>query len=174
MRLLKRLSVICVLAWMVGAGSACAGSGTGSDAQGIDSFLHAVYARYTADGAPPDIDDAQAATIYESSLLALMHEDRRVLQGEAGVLDADPLCACQDHDVRALKWVLESAGADRWSAHVSFNNLGSAQHVVLSLVRSGPGWRIADIRSDNIPSLRASLQDEIRAAAQEVPPPTAR
>lgn len=173
MRLLKPLSVMFVLAWVVGAGSACAGSNAGGDAQGVDTFLQSIYARYSAHGAPVDVDDAGAATIYESSLLALMREDRRVLQGEAGVLDADPLCACQDHDVSAVKWVLASAGTDRWSARVSFKNLGVAQNVVLSLVHSAQGWRVADVASENIPSLRASLQDEIHAATQAVPPPTA-
>jgi hypothetical protein len=174
MRLLKSLSMLFLFAWIAGAGSACAGSGTGGDTQAVDSFLHAVYAHYAAAGAPIDIDDAQAGTIYEASLLALMREDRRALQGEAGVLDADPLCACQDHDVRAVKWVLAPVSTGGWSARVSFGNLGSEQHVALSLVRAPQGWRIADVQSENIPSLRASLQDEIHAAAQEVPPPDSR
>ena len=70
------MSVMFVLAWVVGAGSACAGSNAGGDAQGVDTFLQSIYARYSAHGAPVDVDDAGAATIYESSLLALMREDQ--------------------------------------------------------------------------------------------------
>lgn len=167
---LKWLSMVFLLAWVAGVGSACAGSDAGGSTQSPEAFLHAVYARYTAHGTPLDIDDAAAATVYEPSLLALMREDRRVLQGEAGVLDADPLCACQDHDVRKVTWQLQAAGSAGWSARVSFENLGQAQHLVLALVRGPSGWRIADISGENIPSLRASLQDEIQAAAQ--PPAT--
>lgn len=173
MRLLKGLLILTLMACVAGMDSACAMPDTRADASGADSFLHAVYARYVATGSPLDIDDARAATIYESSLLALMRADRRALQGEAGVLDADPLCACQDHDIRAVKWVLKPADAGRWSAIVSFDNLGSTQSVRLSLLRSPQGWRIADVHGENIPSLRASLQDEIHAAAQQTSEPTA-
>lgn len=174
MRFLKLLSTAVLLAWMAVAGSACAGAENRAGPPGADAFLHAVYARYSARGTPLDIADVRAATIYESSLLALMREDRQALGGEAGVLDADPLCACQDHAVSAVSWVLQPAEKDGWSARVSLQNLGQAQHMVLSLVRSGQGWRIADIQSENIPSLRASLQEEIRAAVGDTPQPGSR
>jgi hypothetical protein len=174
MGLLKLLSIVLLPAWIAGTGSACTTPYLAGVADSPDNFLHAVYARYAVDGAPLDIDDATAATIYQASLLALMREDRRALQGEAGVLDADPLCACQDHDIHSVKWVLEPASTGRWSARVSFENLGSRQHVVLSLLRAPQGWRIADVQSENTPSLRASLQDEIHAVAQEVPSPATR
>ena len=137
-----------------------------SSTQDVEHFLHTVYARYTADGSPPDLDDARAATIYADSLLALMRADRRALQGEAGVLDADPLCACQDHDIRALKVAVQSGSGTRRSATVSFENLGSTQRIHLDLVHGRQGWRITDVRGDNMPSLRASLLDEIHSAAQ--------
>lgn len=171
MRLLPRSSIFFLLAWIAGADSACAGFGTNRDAQTIGGFLQAVYARYTADAAPLDIDDARSGMIYDSSLLALMREDRRVLHGEAGVLDADPLCACQDHDIRKVTWVLTPTSDASWSARVSFENLGSKQHVVLSLVRTARGWRVADVQSEAIPRLRASLQDEI-ATSQKLPQPS--
>ena len=174
MRFLKLLSTALLLAWIAAAGSACAGSDSRAGPPGADAFLHTVYARYSASGTPLDIEDVRAATIYESSLLALMREDRQSLGGEAGVLDADPLCACQDDAVSAVSWVLQPAKDGGWSARVSLRNLGQAQHVVLSLVRIGQGWRIADIQAENIPSLRASLQDEVRAAAGNTPQPGSR
>lgn len=136
-----------------------------SAAQDVERFLHTVYARYTGDGLPPDLDDARAATIYDDSLLALMRADRRALQGEAGVLDADPLCACQDHDIRAVNVVVQSGSGARRSATVSFENLGAAQSIHLDLVQGRQGWRIADVHGDNMPSLRASLLDEIQSVA---------
>lgn len=137
-----------------------------SAAQGVERFLHTVYARYAADGSPPDLDDPRAATIYDDSLLALMRADRRALQGEAGVLGADPLCACQDHDIHAVKLVVRPRRAVRTSATVSFENLGSPRTIHLDLVQGPQGWRIADVHGDNMPSLRASLLDEIHSAAQ--------
>lgn len=137
-----------------------------STAQGVEHFLHTVYARYIVDGSPPDLDDARAATIYDDSLLALMRADRRALQGEAGVLDADPLCACQDHDIRALNVVVQPGSATRRSATVSFENLGSKHRIQLDLVQRRQGWRITDIHGDNMPSLRAALRDEIHSTAQ--------
>ncbi|WEN16128.1 DUF3828 domain-containing protein [Rhodanobacter sp. AS-Z3] len=171
MRFLKLLSTALLLAWIAVAGSACARPDNAGGSPGVDAFLHTVYSRYSASGIPLDIDDVRAATIYEASLLALMRQDRQSLKGEAGVLDADPLCACQDHAVSAVNWVLQPAAGGGWSARVSLQNLGQAQHLELSLVHSGPGWRIADIQTENIPSLRASLQDEIQAAAAEAPQP---
>lgn len=174
MRRLKPLSVFFLLAWIAGTGGACAGPDVGGDTLGVDGFLHAVYARYAADGVPLNIDDPNAATVYEASLLAMMRADRRALQGEAGVLDADPLCTCQEHDIRAVKWVLETDSANGRSARVSFENLGRTQHVVLVLAHTRQGWRVANVRSENIPSLRASLQDEVRAATQGTAQPATR
>lgn len=134
--------------------------------QGVEGFLHTVYARYTTDGSPPDLDDARAASIYDDSLLALMRADRRALQGEAGVLDADPLCACQDHDIHAVKLVVRPGSAARTSATVSFENLDSPRSIHLDLVQGPQGWRIADVHGDNMPSLRAALLDEIHSAAK--------
>ena len=162
----KLIAILVPLVSILGMPGAWAMTPRVSAAQGVEHFLHTVYARYTVDGSPPDLGDARAATIYDDSLLALMRADRRALQGEAGVLDADPLCACQDHDIRALNVVVQSGSGARRSATVSFENLGSTQSIRLDLVRDRQGWRITDVHGDNMPSLRASLREEIHSTAQ--------
>lgn len=161
-----KLIVMSVLLVLIAGVSRASSPLSVSATQGVERFLHTVYAHYAADGSPPDLDDAHAATIYADSLLALMRADRRALQGDAGVLDADPLCACQDHDIHAVKVVVQPGSAALRSATVSFENLGSTQSIELDLVQGRQGWRITDVHGDNMPSLRASLLDEIHSAAQ--------
>lgn len=161
-------SLLCKAAMigLMAGGVACA---TNADSYQTTArqFLQTVYARYTAHGHPIDIGSEEAENIYAPALLALLREDRRTLAGEAGVLDADPICACQDYDIRSVKVDVKPMDAHRFSATARFHNLGVPQTIRFDLLRTASGWRIADIHEPNIDSLQSSLEDEIKSAGKQ-------
>lgn len=134
------------------------------DAKTVEPFLHGIYDRYKASGAPVDISGPEAAELYDPDLLALIRADQKAVNGEAGVLDADPICACQDHDIRAVKLSIRSVGVAHVEATATFKNLGTATVIRFDLVAVDAGWRIADIHEKGVGSLKKALADEIAAA----------
>lgn len=136
------------------------------DARSAEPFLRQVYAQYKAGGTPIDPTGPDARTIYDPALLALILTDRKAVNGEAGVLDADPICACQDYDIKTIKLSVRSKGAGRAEATASFHNLGQATVVRFDLSSVGGNWRIADIHQKGLGSLRKALADEIASAGK--------
>ncbi|CAN7759661.1 YbjP/YqhG family protein [Caballeronia sp. LjRoot34] len=139
-------------------------------AQSVDSarqFLTGIYATYTKDGTPPRFSGVGSNAIVSPSLVKLIKRDQRVLRGEAGVLDMDPLCRCQDFDLKTTGVAVTMLARLKAAGTVSFENLGSRHEVTFSLVWSGGGWRIDDIREGNQPSLRRALRAEIQEYADK-------
>lgn len=71
----------------------------------------------------------------------------------------DPLCQCKDNDGLSAE-ILSVTGTSRLAvAHVRlrFDGIATVQHVTLMVTRSAAGWKITDIRSSQIPSLKAWL-----------------
>jgi hypothetical protein len=134
------------------------------DAGSAEQFLRGIYDRYKAKGTPIDSSGAEAATLYDAPLLALIKADQKAVDGEAGVLDADPICACQDHDVRSVKIAVRPLGKARAEATATFENLGKTTRVQFALTAVDGAWRIADIHEKGIGSLTKALKDEIAAA----------
>lgn len=91
---------------------------------------------------------------------ALAGAIRRDMAGsEIGVIDYDPLCQCQDDGGLALRIVaLRETGAGQASAELEATTDGAqARRLTLRLVKLRRGWRIADIATAELPSLRAAL-----------------
>src|ERR1700751_158385 len=150
------------------------------DANGTDSaaqFVQAIYDRYGPKGDPPSLFDETAGAVFHSSLIALALEDQKAVgPGEAGVIDYDPVCNCQDTDIKFkdLKIQVQAAGENSRSARVSFaDDNGSIETIVLVLRKENEQWRIYDIENHGRggrPSLRAALEKEIqRLSAQSKP-----
>jgi hypothetical protein len=133
------------------------------DAKSAEPFLRGIYDRYKAGGTPIEASGSEAANLYDPSLLALIQADQKAVDGEAGVLDADPICACQDHDIRSVKISVRPNGKTRVEATATFENLGTTTIVHFDLTAVDGGWRIADIREKGIGSLTKALKDEIAA-----------
>lgn len=144
--------------------TACAGAPPQTADATAAKFLHTVYASYRPDGHPISPTDSRANLIYSHALLELMASDRRAVQGEAGILDADPICACQDYDIRSVQITAAVTSQGRVRATATFSNLGAHTTIGFDLISAGSGWRIADIHEPNIPSLRTALKAEIAAA----------
>lgn len=124
------------------------------------AFLSQVYQqRFGSDGSATALNDDR---IFDQSTLALIEEERRrTPAGEIGVLEADPLCNCQDFENLQVNFQVEGKDAD--AAHVEAqieNGSGSLRTntlLTLDLVREANEWRIHDITPEQGPGLRATL-----------------
>jgi hypothetical protein len=72
-------------------------SAQAQDEGSAETFLQSVYARYSRNGPGLEIAGPHADRYLHSSLIALIREDARAVEG-VGVLDGDPICGCQDWD----------------------------------------------------------------------------
>jgi hypothetical protein len=73
-----------------------------------------------------------------------MREARR--RGEVPRLDGDPFLDAQDWDVTDLAIAVKADGPTA-TGEVSFDNLGKRIQIILDLVQTQAGWRIADIKA---------------------------
>src|SRR4051794_23433545 len=58
-------------------------------------LLRDIYDRYRSVGTGLDITGPEAQRVVDPALLALIRKDRDVALGEIGILNYDPICACQ-------------------------------------------------------------------------------
>ena len=120
------------------------------------AFLESVYAGYSDEDYSPL---ARPRRVFARPLVAAIKEDGRLSDGEVGYMDADPLCQCQDHS--GLRPLIGQVAGDSKTAtaDIALNFSGSDRRdIEVKLVRSGAGWRIADIATADEPSLLESLR----------------
>ncbi len=117
--------------------------------QTAEAFLTAIYTLYQNGlREPPYLDDPDG--YFVGDLARAMQRDRDVNQGMAGALDWDPFTDDQLGQVRNVS-VRATTRGDRASATVEFdrpNVIPSMSHgrILVDLVRTPAGWRIADMR----------------------------
>jgi len=140
-------------------GASALAQGGAADAK---TFVHGLYARYGINGKGVDITGKGKSAIFAAPLLRLILKDQEQAQGEVGALGFDPICGCQDFDIRAVKVELRNADAKRASAVVAFRNFGKPQTMRLDLVKTPDGWRISDIHSASVPSLKKFLERALK------------
>jgi hypothetical protein len=142
-----------------------------ADVAGARIFLTRLYARYPArSGARPfDPLGQSAAAVFDPSFVALLREDARLTPaGDVGAIDWDPICGCQDDEgMTARIGAIRPAGAAAATAlvDVRFPGVKTADRIELDLIVDRGQWRIHDIRTRDVPSLRADLIKSNRAAA---------
>lgn len=140
-----------------------------------EAFIHELYAAYRPGGHPVELPGPHAGTLLAPSLLALVEADARALDGEAGALDADPICECQDWSrLEIRKLVISQHRHNRAQADVVFVDAGrrgaaSAREVRYDLVRVAGTWKIFDLHERGILSLRQKLMDEIASLRKRGP-----
>jgi hypothetical protein len=133
-------------------------------AQGTDGarhFVQAIYARYSgAQGPGPDFLRKDGQDVFSPTLLRLIKSDVDATpQGFAGRLDFDPICSCQDPD--GLR--VESITVDPAKKHLVLTSVvlhysdSTSKTVRLTLVFTKDGWRVDDVGSATVPSLRKFL-----------------
>ena len=122
-----------------------------------EAFVHRIYAGYS----DPDYSPlARPERIFARPLVEAIREDARLSRGEVGFMDADPLCQCQD----PAGMVPTVTGISRptpttATARLRLDFGGSDRRgISLRLVRAPQGWRVADIGTDDDPSLLSDLR----------------
>lgn len=139
------------------------------DLKSAEAFLRSLYSGYMTGQKTPSPTGQAANGLFAPPLLALIRADRALAAGEAGILDQDPICACQDYDkLEQLKIGLEPAGPARANGTVSFENSGTATTVQFSLMEVDGKWRIGDISEPGIKSMRRFLADGIASRARDL------
>jgi hypothetical protein len=116
------------------------------------AFIEGIYEAYKGSSdTSKGIDlttDAAVRRYFEPQLAGLMIKDINAAKGRREVpkLDADPFIDGQDWETDSPVVTVREQGADKASATVTFKNFGAPTTVTIELVRSAPGWRIADIK----------------------------
>jgi hypothetical protein len=113
------------------------------------TFVEGIYQRYLGKNTPGlDLASRAALELYFTPALAdLIDKDAKEAEKlqEAPLLNGDPFVDAQDWEITDLMVSVQEAATDRASAVASFNNLGKAVSVRLSLQLTPKGWRVDDI-----------------------------
>jgi hypothetical protein len=129
------------------------------DTDAARRFVQQVYADYSN----PDTNhqEARQSKFYTPGLYHLILSDRKGHPGDVGNLDGDPICDCQDPgdpgDLKVKSIAISASGHSRITAIVAFAILTDPRTVKLSLLSTPSGWRIDDISTEGMPSLRRLL-----------------
>jgi hypothetical protein len=111
-----------------------------------EAFLRSIYTPYPNHefkGQPFWQVDRFFAPDLARAIEADMREAKR--RGEVPKLDGDPFVDAQDWDIAKLAISVEADGP-KATGLVTFENQGKPTEIKLDLVRTGMGWRIADIK----------------------------
>jgi hypothetical protein len=129
----------------------------------IEDFIHSIYVNYYEGGPGINIGGPETDILLSPSLLQIMHHDNELVQGEAGFLDADPICECQDYgNIKVTEIAVKKINTSKSTAKVSFINFERPTIVEFSLLKINGLWHIDDISSADMPSMRAGLEREIK------------
>jgi hypothetical protein len=121
-------------------------------------FLHRLYTPYQKGRDAPSVTGRMATSIFAPLLLALIRRDQALAHGEVGTLDYDPICSCQDYDpLKSLSISVAPPIDNAAHAIVWFMSGSDTVTVNYDLVRIGGNWRIADIMTKDVPSLKELL-----------------
>lgn len=144
------------------------------DANQAKRFLEEIYRHYDHHGPGIDFTGSNSKKVFDSSLIQLVQADKKALgPDEAGVLDGDPICGCQDWDgIWNLKIAVQMLGVRRATATVSFalfapkpGSDSDLRLLEITLVPESGQWRIDNIVDKSNPrapfSLRVELENEI-------------
>ena len=133
---------------LLGGGLAAALSGTEAMAQATaHAFVETLYRPYLSkdfQGQPY----GDTARFFAPPLAQAMDRDNREAKrrNEVPTLNGDPFVDAQDWEISKLS-IDVTGSADAATARVSFQNFGEARRVLLELVKTPAGWRIADIKA---------------------------
>jgi len=155
------LIVIAVLIAPLGFPALAQPAGRAPSATDPAAFVRGTYGRYSLKSATgPDFTGRNASSVFSPSLVQLIRRDQKQARGEVGKLDGDPICDCQDPDGLKLSSVLiaDNTGHAAVAAVTLLFPPNSVTHLRLRLVLLPEGWRVDDVETTDMPSLRKLLQ----------------
>lgn len=112
------------------------------------SFVESIYRSYLgSDATGPIFSGPKTSLYFDAAMTALIDKDRMESEarGTSGRLDFDPFINAQDFSITALSIKIGDENADRTQALVSFRNAKRPVKIILDLVRTPQGWRVANI-----------------------------
>ena len=137
---------------LLGGGLVAALSGTDAMAQATaqataQSFVEDIYRPYLKAGFPGQ-PYGDTARFFVPALAQAMERDNREAKrrNEVPTMNGDPFVDARDWEISKLSIDVTGNG-DTATARVSFQNFGEAKRVLLELVKTPAGWRIADIKA---------------------------
>ena len=140
-----------------------------AQAQGLDgarAFTLGLYDAYRK--GEPDYQGRDAAGAFAPPLLALIRRDQATTpSGDVGILDGDPICDCQDaQGLKLTHLAISGAGPGRAHARVTLRFPGETRSMGLDLVAEGARWRVADVHTQDTPSLLGLLRHGLRRGSR--------
>ena len=133
---------------LLGGGLATVLSRTEAMAQATaQAFVENLYRPYLKAGFQGQPYDDTARFFVPALAQAIDRDNREAKRrNEVPTLNGDPFVDAQDWEISKLS-VDVTASGDAATARVSFQNFGEAKRVLLELVKTPAGWRIADIKA---------------------------
>jgi hypothetical protein len=133
------------------------------------AFVGRLYAAYRDENYSPL---RHPARVFARPFVAALADDKRLYRDEVGFIDADPLCQCQDPagmkaEVGAARQA--SAAIAAVPVRLRFGD-SDVRTIELKLVRTGAGWRVADIAAEDEPSFLQDLQASNRRKRAGIEP----
>lgn len=134
--------------FLLGGGIATCLSGTDAMAQATaQAFVENLYQPYLAKGFQGQ-PYGNVARFFVPALAEAIDRDNRETRrrNEVPTLNGDPFIDAQDWEISKLS-IDVTTDSDTATARVSFQNFDDAKRILLELVRTPAGWRIADIKA---------------------------
>ena len=104
-----------------------------------------------------------ADTIFAPELLKLIRMDEENAKGEAGYLDWDPICACQDYEgLQIIKISIFNKDQKNFGeVHLKISE--TIFMISLELIKINGKWFIKDIKTADVPSLLKYLKSNLKS-----------
>jgi hypothetical protein len=136
---------------------------------GVLQFVSNLYVNYGNNSAPTSCYAPRADTIYSERLLKLIRLDQDIAKGEVGLIEADPLCNCQDKKgLKVNKIEISNRGGIVY-AKVKIDFQTGSTSVLLQLMKKGHKWLIDDVidSTTTIPSLVEFLSKSLAVSKSD-------
>jgi hypothetical protein len=127
---------------------------------GVTAFLEKVYKHYESGATPLDAQGKDADWLFEPSLLKLIRDDEAdaKAKSEVPVLDGDPICDCQEHNIiKNVQISVLPMSHDKAAATIAFSDGPADVKLQYILARIDGSWKIQDIANADNGSLRDTL-----------------
>jgi hypothetical protein len=145
-----------------------------ADLGSAKAFVTQLYSHYPERDDAPTYDPAgrSAKAVFDPSMVALIREDARLTpQGDVGAIDGDPICDCQDSGGMRVKiGLVRPTSASHAVAHIDLRFADASppetRRLELDLVDVQGHWRVYDVGTKELPSLREYLVRSNRSAIE--------
>jgi len=120
-------------------------------------FINQIFQNYQKENSFEPLG-TKADSLFTKNLLKLIRRDQTSRPGEVGNLDFDPICGCQDYNISKIDITEKTVESTSGEVIAHFTNGGIEQSIEFEIQDEGIGWRIADIKSKAVPSIRQMLE----------------